>query len=118
MDTVSVLEVMHICAGLSVIVVATTDEYYDNRKWVWGHHGTDTLGGHDPYSVSKACAKLVVASYRRTFFVNGPLLVTDRANNIIGGGDWLENRLTPDTGCTMYAGTSLVIRSLHAMRSW
>lgn len=118
MGTVNVLEAARACAGLSAIVVATTDKCYDNREWAWGYRETDALGGHDPYSASKACAELVAASYRRAFFANGPLLATGRAGNVIGGGDWSEDRLIPDAERAMRAGTPLVIRSPHATRPW
>jgi len=71
MGTVNVLEAARGCTNLAAIVVATTDKCYDNREWAWGYRETDALGGHDPYSASKACAELVVASYRRAFFANG-----------------------------------------------
>ncbi|CAJ0809358.1 CDP-glucose 4,6-dehydratase [Ralstonia flaminis] len=118
MGTVNVLEAARGCTNLSAIVVATTDKCYDNREWAWGYRETDALGGHDPYSASKACAELVAASYRRAFFANGPLLATGRAGNVIGGGDWSEDRLIPDAERAMRAGTPLVIRSPHATRPW
>lgn len=118
MGTVNVLEAARGCAGLSAIVIATTDKCYDNREWAWGYRETDALGGHDPYSASKACAELVAASYRRAFFANGPRLATGRAGNVIGGGDWSEDRLIPDAERAMRAGAPLVIRSPHATRPW
>ncbi|MGM3277865.1 CDP-glucose 4,6-dehydratase [Ralstonia sp. 24A2] len=118
MGTVNVLEAARGCTNLSAIVVATTDKCYDNREWAWGYRETDALGGHDPYSASKACAELVTASYRRAFFANGPLLATGRAGNVIGGGDWSEDRLIPDAERAMRAGAPLVIRSPHATRPW
>jgi CDP-glucose 4,6-dehydratase len=118
MGTVNVLEAARGCTNLSAIVVVTTDKCYDNREWAWGYRETDALGGHDPYSASKACAELVAASYRRAFFANGPLLATGRAGNVIGGGDWSEDRLIPDAERAMRAGTPLIIRSPHATRPW
>ncbi|MFS2106614.1 CDP-glucose 4,6-dehydratase [Ralstonia sp. Ralssp135] len=118
MGTVNVLEAARGCTNLSAIVVATTDKCYDNREWAWGYRETDALGGHDPYSASKACAELVAASYRRAFFANGPLLATGRAGNVIGGGDWSEDRLIPDAERAMRAGAPLIIRSPHATRPW
>lgn len=118
MGTVNVLEAARGCTNLSAILIATTDKCYDNREWPWGYRETDALGGHDPYSASKACAELVAASYRRAFFANGALLATGRAGNVIGGGDWSEDRLIPDAERAMRAGAPLVIRSPHATRPW
>ncbi len=120
MGTVNVLEAARACSGVSAIVVATTDKCYDNREWAWGYRETDALGGHDPYSASKACTELVAASYWRAFFANanGPLLATARAGNVIGGGDWSEDRLIPDAERAVSAKTPLVIRAPHATRPW
>lgn len=118
MGTVNVLEAARQCTGLQAIVVATTDKCYENREWAWGYRETDALGGHDPYSASKACAELVAASYRRAFFGGGPLLATARAGNVIGGGDWSADRLIPDAERAMRARAPLVIRSPHATRPW
>ena len=80
------------------MVVVTTDKCYENREWPWAYRERDRLGGHDPYSASKAGAELVAASYRTAFLQHpsAPLLATARGGNVIGGGDWSEDRLIPD----------------------
>jgi CDP-glucose 4,6-dehydratase len=106
--------------SVRAIVVVTTDKCYENREWEQGYNETDRLGGHDPYSASKAAAELVAASYRSAFFheANSPLLATARAGNVIGGGDWSEDRLIPDLVRAIASGNSLQIRSPLATRPW
>ncbi|WP_434151175.1 CDP-glucose 4,6-dehydratase [Methylocaldum gracile subsp. desertum] len=118
--TANLLEICRHIPSVRAIVVVTTDKCYENREWEWGYREIDRLGGHDPYSASKAGAELVAASYRRAFFEanNGPLLATARAGNVIGGGDWSEDRLIPDLARAMGANRPLVIRSPHATRPW
>ncbi|MCO5400263.1 CDP-glucose 4,6-dehydratase [Ralstonia soli] len=118
MGTVNVLEAARRCGSVAAIVVVTTDKCYENREWAWGYRETDALGGHDPYSASKACTELVAASYARAFFGSGPLLATARAGNVIGGGDWSEDRLIPDADRAVRAGAPLIIRSPRATRPW
>jgi len=118
MGTVNLLEAARRCDSVAAIVVVTTDKCYANREWPWGYRETDTLGGHDPYSASKACTELVAASYAQAFFGGGPLLATARAGNVIGGGDWSEDRLIPDADRAVRAQTPLIIRSPHATRPW
>src|SRR3546814_14449876 len=98
MGTANVLEACRHQPSVRAIVVVTTDKCYENREWEWGYREIDRLGGHDPYSASKAGAELVVASYRRAFFnqPGAPLLASARAGNVIGGGDWSPDRLIPD----------------------
>lgn len=120
MGTVNLLEACRALPGLQAIVAVTTDKCYENREWEWGYRESDPLGGHDPYSASKAGAELVVSSYRASFFnhPDSPLLASARAGNVIGGGDWSEDRLIPDLIKAMAAGTSLEIRSPGATRPW
>lgn len=118
MGTVHLLEAARRCASVRAIVLVTTDKCYENREWAWGYRESDPLGGHDPYSASKACAELVAASYRQAFFGTGPLLATARAGNVIGGGDWSADRLLPDAARAVAAGTPLIIRSPQATRPW
>src|SRR3546814_13672454 len=94
MGTANVLEACRHQPSVRAIVVVTTDKCYENREWEWGYREIDHLGGHDPYSASKAGAELVVASYRRAFFnqPGAPLLASARAGNVIGGGDWSQDR--------------------------
>ncbi|MCH2211636.1 MAG: CDP-glucose 4,6-dehydratase [Fuerstiella sp.] len=117
---VNVLDACRQIGSLRAIVVVTTDKVYENREWAWGYRETDRLGGHDPYSASKACSELVAASYRRSFFsgTQYPLLATARAGNVIGGGDWSEDRLIPDLIRAAVRGDVVEIRSPHATRPW
>ena len=120
MGSVNILEACRHLPSVRAIVSITTDKCYQNQEWPWGYRESDRLGGHDPYSASKACAELVVESYRSAFFntENAPLLATARAGNVIGGGDWSENRLIPDLVRALESNQSLEIRSPGATRPW
>lgn len=120
MGTANILEACRHTRSVKAILAVTTDKCYENQEWAWGYRESDRLGGHDPYSASKAGAELVVASYRRAFFHSdgAPLLATARAGNVIGGGDWSEDRLIPDLVRAMAAQKSLEIRSPNATRPW
>lgn len=120
MGTANVLDACRRCDNVCAIVTVTTDKCYENQEWVWGYRENDRLGGHDPYSASKAGSELVAASYRSAFFntENTPLLATARAGNVIGGGDWSEDRLIPDLVRAVAQGQSLEIRSPFATRPW
>lgn len=118
--TANVLEASRQQNGVRAIVSVTTDKCYENQEWAWGYRETDRLGGHDPYSASKAAAELVAASYRNAFFGldSAPLLSTARAGNVIGGGDWSEDRLIPDLIRAVQQNRSLEVRSPNATRPW
>ena len=120
MGTAALLDACRQTPSVRAIVVVTTDKCYQNREWAWGYRETDMLGGHDPYSASKAGAELVTASYRSAYFSapDAPLLATARAGNVIGGGDWSEDRLVPDLMRALAAGDALTVRSPHATRPW
>lgn len=120
MGTANLLEACRLTNSIRAIVVITTDKCYENSEWVWGYRENDKLGGHDPYSASKAGAELVAASYRSAFFglPGSPLLATARAGNVIGGGDWSEDRLIPDVVRAVTTQQSLEIRSPNATRPW
>jgi CDP-glucose 4,6-dehydratase len=120
MGTANVLEACRQTLSVRAIVAITTDKCYENREWPWGYRESDRLGGHDPYSASKAGSELVAASYRSAFFnaEPAPLLATGRAGNVIGGGDWSEDRLIPDLVRAVAHGESLEIRSPNATRPW
>jgi CDP-glucose 4,6-dehydratase len=118
MGTVNLLEAVRACPSVKAVVVITTDKCYENREWLWGYRETDPLGGSDPYSASKAGTELVVQSYRRSFFNNGPLLASARAGNVIGGGDWSEDRLIPDGARAASKKAPLLIRNPAATRPW
>ncbi|MFZ2112986.1 MAG: CDP-glucose 4,6-dehydratase, partial [Solirubrobacteraceae bacterium] len=98
MGTVNLLDAVRRCADVRAVVVVTSDKCYENRESAGGYREGDPLGGHDPYSSSKAAAELVTSAYRRSFFSpkDGPRVATARAGNVIGGGDWGEDRLIPD----------------------
>ena len=119
--TASVLEASRACPSVRAIVVITTDKCYENREWDRGYVETDALGGHDPYSNSKACTELVCDAYRRSFFTGtSPRvgLATARAGNVIGGGDWARDRLIPDLVRAAMAGTETPIRNPGSTRPW
>ena len=120
MGTANILDACRQQPSVKAIVAITTDKCYENQEWVWGYRETDRLGGHDPYSASKAGAELVAASYRSSFFraPDSPLLATARAGNVIGGGDWTEDRLIPDLARAAYAVKPLEIRSPKSTRPW
>jgi CDP-glucose 4,6-dehydratase len=101
------------------IVSVTTDKVYHNREWVHPYRETDRLGGHDPYSASKAANELLIESWRRSFLGDGRLrLASARAGNVIGGGDWAEDRITPDMMRAAASGAVLTLRNPHATRPW
>jgi CDP-glucose 4,6-dehydratase len=124
LGTVHVLEAVRKTPSVQAVVCVTTDKCYENREWVWPYRETDPLGGHDPYSSSKACAEMVSAAYRNSFFtVQRPgehqvALATARAGNVIGGGDWSEDRLIPDLIRGFQSGTPVRIRRPNAVRPW
>lgn len=120
MGTAHVLEAVRHTPEVRATVVITTDKCYENREWPWPYRERDRLGGHDPYSASKAGAELVAASYRTAFLHDSaaPLLATARGGNVIGGGDWSEDRLIPDLVRSIVAAEPLTIRSPHATRPW
>jgi CDP-glucose 4,6-dehydratase len=122
MGTVHVLEAVRAVPTVRAVVVVTSDKCYENREWAWAYRETEALGGHDPYSSSKSCAELVTAAYRRSFFA-GPGnravgVATARAGNVIGGGDWAEDRLLPDCMKALGQGKAIIIRNPHAVRPW
>ena len=124
MGTVHVLEAVRNTSGVKAVVNITTDKCYENREWVWGYRENEPMGGFDPYSNSKGCAELVSAAYRSSFFnVNnyeqhGVALATVRAGNVIGGGDWAQDRLVPDILTAFEQGRKVEIRHPHAIRPW
>ena len=124
MGTAHVLESVRTLPSVRAVVVITTDKCYLNREWRWGYRETDHLGGYDPYSSSKACAEILTASYRNSFFSAESLekhsvsLATARAGNVIGGGDWSEDRLIPDLIRGFTAGQPVPIRRPLSVRPW
>ncbi|WP_240651315.1 MULTISPECIES: CDP-glucose 4,6-dehydratase [unclassified Variovorax] len=119
MGTVNLLEAVRACEGVRAVVNVTTDKCYDNREWLWGYRESEALGGADPYSSSKACAELVTAAYRASFLAQaGVAVATARAGNVIGGGDWADDRLVPDFFRALQAQRALDVRYAGATRPW
>lgn len=121
LGTVNLLEAVRASAGVRAVVNVTTDKCYENREWLWPYRENEALGGRDPYSSSKACAEIVSAAYRSSFFTSPGVsvaLATARAGNVIGGGDWARDRLVPDILAAFQAGKPAAIRNPHAIRPW
>ncbi len=121
MGTVHVLDAIRRAPGdVAACVVVTSDKCYDNREWPWGYREDEPLGGRDPYSASKGAAELVTASYRSSYFSGegAPAIASARAGNVIGGGDWGEDRLVPDVFRAVAADRPVRIRNPHAIRPW
>lgn len=119
MGTVHVLEAARHCVNLKAIVNITTDKCYENKEWVWGYREEEPMGGYDPYSSSKGCAELVTSAYRRSFLAEqGIGLASARAGNVIGGGDWAEDRLIPDILRAFEQNKAVIIRNPASTRPW
>lgn len=120
MGTVNVLEAVRSVTSVRAVLIVTTDKCYENRDWVWGYRETDALGGHDPYSNSKACAELVTSAYRDSFFGAGQevRILSARAGNVIGGGDFATDRILPDAVRAFVCGRALKVRNPGAVRPW
>ena len=117
--TVNVLEAIRICPSVRAAVMVTTDKCYENKEWLHAYRETDPLGGYDPYSASKAAAEMVCAAYARSFFAsNGVALATARAGNVIGGGDWAQDRIVPDMVRSLENGEPVGVRNPSAIRPW
>lgn len=123
--TVNVFEACRQTDSVKAIVNITSDKCYENREWIWGYRETDPMGGHDPYSASKGCAELVTASYRKSFFpleeyqrTHQTLVTSVRAGNVVGGGDWGEDRLVPDIMRAAGQNEKVIIRNPQATRPW
>jgi CDP-glucose 4,6-dehydratase len=127
LGTARVLDAVRRTASVRAVVSVTTDKCYENKEWIWPYRETDPLGGYDPYSASKACAEIVSASFRQSFFPVQQLrqpgghevaIATARAGNVIGGGDWSTDRLLPDLVRGFLSGGPVRIRRPHAIRPW
>jgi len=124
MGTANVLEAARHTDSVRAIVVVTTDKCYENNEWEWPYRETDRLGGYDPYSNSKACAELVVSAYRNSFFNpsdysrHGVAIASVRAGNVIGGGDWAQDRLVPDIIRAFMVSQPVMMRNPNAIRPW
>jgi CDP-glucose 4,6-dehydratase len=120
MGTVHLFEAIRAAPTVKACINITTDKCYENKEWFWGYREVDRLGGRDPYSASKACAELITAAYRQSFFSKNaaPLLASARAGNVIGGGDWSEDRLLPDIARAIVAKRPIIIRNPNGLRPW
>lgn len=122
--TAKVLDAVRRTPSVRAVVSVTTDKCYENKEWLWGYRETDPLGGYDPYSSSKACAEIVSAAYRQSYFAPANMaahrcgIATARAGNVIGGGDWSTDRLIPDLVRGFLAGEPVRIRRPGAIRPW
>lgn len=118
--TVNVLEAARYCPNLKAIVSVTTDKCYENKEWVWGYRENEPMGGNDPYSSSKGCAELVTSAYRHSFFNidNTAYIASARAGNVIGGGDWADDRLIPDILRAFESSKPVIIRNPLSTRPW
>jgi CDP-glucose 4,6-dehydratase len=121
MRTVNLHDAVRVSRGdVRVLVIVTSDKCYENREWEWGYREDEPMGGHDPYSNSKGCAELVASAFRRSFFSGhaDTRVASARAGNVIGGGDWSEDRLVPDIMRAALAGEEVRIRNPNSIRPW
>jgi CDP-glucose 4,6-dehydratase len=125
MGTVNVLETSRKIDSLRAIVNITSDKCYENKEWIWGYRENDAMGGYDPYSASKGCAELISNTYLNSFFnkseyrkAHNVLLSTARAGNVIGGGDWANDRIIPDIIKAAHKNEKVIIRNPNATRPW
>jgi len=123
--TVNVFEACRKTPSVKAVINITSDKCYENKEWIWGYRENDPMGGHDPYSASKGCAELVTTSYRKSFFPleeyqksHQILVASARAGNVIGGGDWGDDRLVPDIMRAARQDEKVVIRNPQATRPW
>lgn len=118
--TVNILEAVRNCTSVRSLILVTSDKCYENVEWIWGYRENDKMGGHDPYSASKGAAELVFSSYSRSYFTQIKSLgyASVRAGNVIGGGDWSENRIIPDCIKAIEKNIPIEIRNPNATRPW
>lgn len=118
LGTAHVLEASRASSSVRAVVVVTTDKVYENREWAWPYREVDRLGGLDPYSASKAAAEILTAVYQRNLCRDSIAIATARGGNVIGGGDWSEDRIIPDIVRAVRAVRPIVLRNPHAIRPW
>jgi CDP-glucose 4,6-dehydratase len=124
MGSLNVLEAIRNTSCVRSVVIVSTDKCYDNKEWPWGYRERDPLGGYDPYSASKSCMEIMIASYRSSYFtaekyaVHGTAIATARAGNVIGGGDWTADRLVPDIIDHIHRKQDITLRYPHSVRPW
>lgn len=124
MGTVNILEAARQIGCAKVIVIVTSDKCYENKEWMWGYRENNPMGGHDPYSSSKGCAELITSAYLHSYFskkdypFHGVAVASVRAGNVIGGGDWSEDRLVPDIMKAFMNSRPVIIRNPNSIRPW
>jgi CDP-glucose 4,6-dehydratase len=127
LGTVHVLEAVRLAKKPCTVIAVTTDKCYENREWVHSYREEDAMGGYDPYSSSKGAAELTISAYRRSYFspltdaavpFSGIRLASGRAGNVIGGGDWTQDRIVPDCMKALLKGESIPVRNKVATRPW
>jgi len=121
--TVNILEAFRNNNSSKVLINITTDKVYENREWIWGYRENDSLGGYDPYSSSKTCSDLITSAYRQSFFnpntsKTNKMVSSARSGNVIGGGDWQEDRLVPDCMKAILKNDEICIRNPESIRPW
>ncbi len=124
MGSLNILEGVREVNSVRAVIMVTTDKCYENREWLWAYRENEPMGGHDPYSSSKGCAELLISSYRNSFFSDGEFdqhntaIASVRAGNVIGGGDWADDRLIPDIIRSFQNDETVRIRNPNAIRPW
>jgi CDP-glucose 4,6-dehydratase len=120
MGTVNILEAVRLSGDVRSVVNVTTDKVYENKEWHWGYRENEPLNGYDPYSNSKSCSDIITASYRNSFFAgpNAPAVSAARSGNVIGGGDYAEDRIIPDCVRAAQAGKPAIVRNPHSIRPY
>jgi len=119
MGTINVMEALRAVDYNCAAVLITTDKVYENKEWVHAYREIDPLGGYDPYSSSKGAAEIAIASWRKSFFTHSPVAIASvRAGNVIGGGDWSEDRIVPDAMRALQQNQSILVRNPKATRPW
>lgn len=118
--TVNFFEAVRNTGSVKVAINITSDKCYKNQEWVWGYRETDPMGGFDPYSASKGCSEIITDAYLKSFFSDHTSckIASVRAGNVIGGGDWAENRIVPDFFRAIIENKTLILRNPHAVRPW
>lgn len=116
---VNLFEVVRNSNSVKSVINVTSDKCYENKEWLWGYRETEPLGGYDPYSASKACSEIITSSYRNSFFKDSNILLASaRAGNVIGGGDWSEDRIIPDCVKAITNNITITVRNPFAIRPW
>ncbi|MBI4852547.1 MAG: CDP-glucose 4,6-dehydratase [Acidobacteria bacterium] len=118
LGTVNLFEAIRATNITKVIINVTSDKCYENKEWIWGYRENEPMGGTDPYSSSKGCVELITRCYQQSYFTHQIFLASARAGNVIGGGDWAEERLVPDIIRAFISKQSVAIRNPYSVRPW